>query len=60
MTSRPAIGPIELGQRKPYDRMAQKAAVRSDEASRGSPGCSSVLNISPALQGFSVFPPLEQ
>jgi hypothetical protein len=27
---------------------------------RGSPHCSSVLNILPALQGFSVFPPLEQ
>jgi hypothetical protein len=33
---------------------------RSDEASRGSPHCSSVLNILPALQGFSVFSPLEQ
>lgn len=59
--SRQAIGLIELGQRKPNDGMAQKAAVqRSHEASRGSPHCSSVLNILPVLQGFSVFPPLEQ
>lgn len=56
-----AVGLIELGQRKPYDGMAQKAAVRDrTRASRGSPRCSSVLNILPALQGFSVFSPLEQ
>jgi DNA-binding XRE family transcriptional regulator len=42
--SRQAIGLIELGQRKPYDGMAQKAAVRdrtraSREARHTAPAC---------------------
>ena len=53
--------PEKWGEPRHHDGMAQEAAARrSHEASRGSPPCSSVLNNLATLQGFSVFPPLEQ